>query len=304
MSKKFISLRIPKLSWKDFFTLFKQTVIEFASEKSLFHGAALSYYTIFALVPILYLSIVSFGQFLGQEKMLEIISNVLTDQVGIKDVKGIIDFLNEINFQKKNTVLQGVGILVLLISSTAILSSLKHSINEFYDIELVHETKKKLILATLIEKLLHILLLMVFGLIIILAYFAQIILLSFGDFLFQSLNEFHSIFEFLTMHILPLFTNVVIFYFVFKYISDAFVPIKYALAGSLITSILLYLGQLLIKYYITHYFFAKDTGIAGTLLILLTWVYYTSQLIFFGAKFIAVYAKNTRNPLQVKNVLK
>ena len=49
--------------------MFKQTVTEFASENSLFHGAALSYYTIFALVPILYLSIVSFGQIIGQEKM-------------------------------------------------------------------------------------------------------------------------------------------------------------------------------------------------------------------------------------------
>lgn len=304
MSKKFIFHKVRKLSWKEFFMLFKQTVIEFASEKSLFHGAALSYYTIFALVPILYLSIVSFGQFLGQEKMLEIISNVLTDQVGIKDVKGIIDFLNEINFHKKNTVLQGVGIVVLLISSTAILSSLKHSINEFYDVELVHETNKKLIFATIIDKLLHVLLLMVFGLIIILAYFAQIILLSFGDFLFQSLHEFHAIFEFLTMHLLPLLTNIIIFYFIFKYISDAIIPVKYALAGSLLTSVLLYLGQLLIKYYITHYFFAKDTGIAGTILILLTWVYYTSQLIFFGAKFIAVYAKIIGNPLRVKNSLK
>ena len=302
MSKKFLSPKIRNLTWKEVFHLFKHTCIEFASEKSLFHGAALSYYTIFALVPILYLSIVSFGQFLGQDKMLEIISNVLTDQVGIKDVKGIIDFLHEINFHKKNVVLQGVGIFVLLISSTAILSSLKHSINEFYDVELVHETNKKLILATVIDKLVHVVLLMVFGLIIILAYFVQIILLSFGDHLFHSLHEFHSIFEFLTMHILPLFTNIVIFYFIFKYISDALVPVKYALAGSLVTSILLYLGQLLIKYYITHYFFAKDTGIAGTLLILLTWVYYTSQLIFFGAKFIAVYAKIIGKPLVVKKI--
>ena len=75
---------------------------------------------------------------------------------------------------------------------------------------------------------------------------------------------------------------------------------KLAAAGALITASLLYIGQLLIKYYLTHYFFARDTGIAGTLLVLLTWVYYTSQIIFFGAKFIAVYAKISGKPIKVK----
>jgi membrane protein len=73
MSKKSISNPTKRLSWKAYRSLFKNTVVEFASENSLFHGAALSYYTIFALVPILYLSIVSFGSFIGQEKMQSII---------------------------------------------------------------------------------------------------------------------------------------------------------------------------------------------------------------------------------------
>jgi membrane protein len=72
------------------------------------------------------------------------------------------------------------------------------------------------------------------------------------------------------------------------------------MGGALVTTILLYIGQLLIKYYLLHYFFAKDAGIAGTLLILLTWVYYTSQIIFFGAKFTMLYAKMVGQPLQVK----
>jgi membrane protein len=60
------------------------------------------------------------------------------------------------------------------------------------------------------------------------------------------------------------------------------------------------LGQLLIKFYLLHYFFAKDAGIAGTILILLTWVYYTSQIIFLGAKFTAVFAKVSGSEIKVK----
>jgi membrane protein len=300
MPIKSISKKIRTLSWKEVGLLFKQTVTEFASENSLFHGAALSYYTIFALVPILYLSIVSFGQIIGQEKMLEIIADVLREQVGIKDIQGILSFLNEINFHKSNFVMQAVGIVVLLISSTAILSSLKNSINDFYDIEKVHDSKRRKLLATLTDKLLHMVLLMVFGLIIIITYFAQILLLSFGDMILNELNALHFLFDFLTQHLIPLITNFTIFFFIFKYLSDGIVNVKLAAGGALVTATLLYLGQLLIKYYLTHYFFARDTGIAGTILVLLTWVYYTSQIIFFGAKFIAVYAKISGKPIEVK----
>jgi membrane protein len=300
MPIKSISKKIRTLSWKEVGQLFKQTFSEFASENSLFHGAALSYYTIFALVPILYLSIVSFGQFIGQQKMLDIISDVLKNQVGIKDIDGILTFLGEINFHKSNPVLQVVGVVVLLISSTAILSSLKNSINDFYDIEKVHENKKKMILSVLLDKLLHAGLLMMFGLIIIITYFAQIILTSFGDTLLGSFDSIHYFFEFILAHLVPIITNFILFFFVFKYLSDGIVNSKLASGGALLTSFLLYLGQLLIKFYLTNYFFARDTGIAGTLLVLLTWVYYTSQIIFFGAKFIAVYAKITGKPIEVK----
>jgi len=196
--------------------------------------------------------------------------------------------------------LQVIGVVVLLVSSTAILSSLQHSINEFYDIELIHQSKKKMIVSTLRDRLVHILLLMLFGLVVIVTYFAQIILLSFGDKLFNSLHALHDIFAFLTQHLIPFTTNVIIFYFILKYVSDGIVLKRLALAGSIITSTLLYLGQLGIKFYLTHYFFAKDAGIAGTILILLAWVYYTSQIIFFGAKFTSEYAKILGQPIQVK----
>ena len=173
MSKKLPLEKIRKLSWGEYFRLWKQTVIEFASENSLFHGAALSYYTVFALVPIIYLSIVSFGKIIGQKTMVKIISGVLKDQVGIKDVQGIIDFLNQIDFEKSNVLLQTVGIIVLLVSATAMLASLKHSINDFFDIERVIEDKKKKIVQGLLDKLMHAGLLMVFGLIIVIIYFTQ-----------------------------------------------------------------------------------------------------------------------------------
>lgn len=300
MSKISIFKSIKNLAWQDYRRLFKNTVVQFASENSLFHGAALSYYTIFALVPILYLSIVSFGAFIGKVKMQYIISEVLTNQVGIKDVGGIMSFLNEIDFHKTNFMLQTVGVIVLLVSSTAILSSLKYSINDFYDIQRIYNSKKKLLFSTLKDRLVHVLLLMFFGTIIIITYFAQLVIISFGDKLFSELHGIRELFSLVTQHFIPFITNIIIFYFVLKYVSDGIVHKRFAFAGSIVTATLLYLGQLGIKFYLTHYFFAKDAGIAGTILILLAWVYYTSQIIFFGAKFTSEYAKICGQPIQVK----
>jgi membrane protein len=125
-------------------------------------------------------------------------------------------------------------------------------------------------------------------------------MVSFGDRLFNGVQFVHQIATFCIQNLAPLLTNFIIFYFIFRFLHDAIVPRKIAMGGALVTTLLLYLGQLLIKYYLLHYFFAKDAGIAGTLLILLTWVYYTSQIIFFGAKFTMLYAKMVGCPLQVR----
>ena len=255
---------------------------------------------LYLIIQSLHLSIVSFGKIIGQKTMVKIITGVLKDQVGIKDVGGIIDFLNQIDFEKSNVVLQTVGIFVLLISATAMLASLKQSINDFFDIERVIQNKKKKILANLLDKLIHIGLLMFFGLVIVIVYFTQTFMVSFGDRLFSGVQFVHQIATFSIQNLAPLLTNFIIFYFIFRFLHDAIVPRKIAMGGALVTTVLLYLGQLLIKYYLLHYFFAKDAGIAGTLLILLTWVYYTSQIIFFGAKFTMLYAKMVGCPLQVK----
>ena len=73
------------------------TFKEFIAERSFLHGAALAYYAIFALVPILYLSIDIFGRVVGHETMVSIIEDFLTVQIGLSDVTGILEFLGQLD---------------------------------------------------------------------------------------------------------------------------------------------------------------------------------------------------------------
>ena len=115
--------------------LFLETIKSFIAVRGMHHGAAIAYYTLFALVPLFYISLSLFGRIIGQDKMTEIITDLLHNQVGVKDVTGILEFLNTMNLEKGNTVMEVVGLVTLLITCTAILVSLKNSLNTYMGID-------------------------------------------------------------------------------------------------------------------------------------------------------------------------
>lgn len=281
--------------------LLKDSVVEFFGEEGLFHGAALAYYTVFAMIPLLYLCIVYFGKIIGQSVMLEIIEDLLRHKVGIQDVAGIMEFLKSLNFEKGNFFMEMVGIVVLLITSSAFIVCLKQSINDFFDLEIKYSTKKRMILKNLLFRLISMALVAALTVFLIIFYFTQTVVMSLSDSVFDNYEILDSIFSNVLKHGFAIFSNAVIFTMVFKYVHDGYVKWKLAIGGAVVTAVLLYIGQLLIKYYLFHYFFgAQSGGIAGTLFILLAWVYYSSQIIFFGAKFTAVYAKKVGKPIRFK----
>lgn len=289
--------KIKKLSWLKIADLVKTTFVEFFAEQSFFHGAALAYYTIFALVPIMYLTLISFGQIVGQETVLTIIDNLLKEQVGLSDSSEIMGFVQEFDFEKGSWVMNVVGIFALILSSSALFDSLRHSINEFLDIVVKIEDRRKRILHNLGTRFVTIIFLPIFGVIIMVTYFVEPIILNFGHKLFDNLNYIDVVIFFVLEHALSLVTNFLLFTMIFKYLHDGNVRWKLAFSGGLVTSILLYLGQLVIHYYLNNYFFASGMGVPGALLVLLLWMYYSSQIIFLGAKFVKVYATEVGEPV-------
>jgi membrane protein len=289
--------KVLHLEWREIPGLIKEAFLEFLAEKGLFHGAALAYYTLFAMVPLFYLCIAFFGKIIGQEVMLEIISNLLRNQIGIQDVNGIMEFLSGMDFEKGNFMLEIVSMVALLIASSAFLVALKQSINEFFDLEVNYSTKRKAFLNNVLFRLISVLFVGLITVVVIVIYFSQTILLSTSSEWFPDSAFFQTIFSGIATHGLALLLNVIIFTLVFKYVHDGYVKWKLAFGGAILTSILLYGGQLLIKYYLFNYFFAAEAGIAGSMFIILAWIYYSSQIIFFGAKFTCVYAKKVGKPI-------
>lgn len=285
-----------KLIWE----VIRKTLIDFFKELPLIHGASLAYYAILALVPLIYLSITVFGQFVGNENMQMIIEHLLKDQIGITDISGIMDFIKNVDFSVGDSSLQILGIVMVLFSSTAILSSLRKSINRFYGIDNVAVPTHKVIIRTLLFKLLSMAMIVATTVLIIVLYFAETVILSLEadylskyDYLSWAVNG-------VVLHGVPLLTNLIIFTFIFKYVHDGVVRWGIAIRGAAWTAFCLYLGQLLIKYYLMNYFFASGSGIAGTFLVVLVWVYYSSFILLLGVKFTAEYANRIGEPIKHK----
>jgi membrane protein len=274
------------------FQIIKLAFVNYIKEGAFFHGAALAYYTLFALFPILYLAISSFGKIVGRDKMVSIIQQLFYEKVGLADSDTIIEYLKVIDIDNGSWLMSLVSVLVLLYACSAFLVSLKRSLNDFFDVK--HDENDNIVLKLVRFRFLSVLLLSAFALVIILFYFFQIFVVSLIE---HSVLSYNGIINFSMLcfdHALSIISNVIIFWVILKYVNDAKVSNKLALKGAVLTALLLYGSQLAIKYYLQNYFFLGKSGIAGSLFILLAWVNYSAQIIFFGAKYTHVLQQKTK----------
>jgi membrane protein len=253
------------------------------------------------MVPLLYLCIVYIGKIIGKNVILNIIQDLLHKKIGIRDVSGIMEFLGTLNFEKTNFFMELIGFIILLVTSSAFIVCLRQSINDFFDLKINYATRKRKIVKNILFRLFSLVLVTGLTILVIVFYFTQTVIMSLSDTFLGHYDFIDSIISNTIRHGLSILSNIIIFTLVFKYVNDAVIRWKLALGGALLTSVLLYIGQLLIKYYLFNFFFgSKSGGIAGSIFILLAWVYYSSQIIFFGAKFTAVYARKIGQPIHFK----
>ncbi len=292
--------KIRSLNWKERLEVLIETFKGFFAVKGIHHGAAMAYYALFAMVPLLYLSVSVFGRVIGKDKMESVIYSVLTNQIGIKDVEGIMGFVSSLNLHKGNLIMDIVGITTLLIACSALLVSLKNSMNKYMGIEVVPISSKRAIMQELIFRTISILMLAGFTIVVIVIYFAQLFFVSFSAQWLKDLEIVSWVFTGLARHGLSILSNLIIFTIIFRFVHDGVVRWKLAFSGAVFTSLLLYFSQLAIKYYLVNFFFAADGGIAGSILVIMLWVFYSSLIIFLGAKFTAVYAAKTGHSIVYK----
>ena len=273
--------------FKRFYNLLKPAFLEFNRDNAIKLSASLSYYTIFSLAPMIIIIISLSGLFFGRAAVEGKVYGQLKGLIGSVASLQIEDIIRNIQ-QSQHTVAGAViGFIVLLIGATGVFAEIQGSINYIWNIQ---AKPKKGWLKLLINRLLS------FSLVVAISFVLMVSLLvnALLDLLSDNLKRY---FAHITVYVLYMVNLVLLlviitslFTVIFKILPDARIRWKDAITGASFTAILFLLGKVLIGVYLGNSKIGLTYGASASVVIILTWVYYSSIILYFGAEFTKVYA--------------
>ena len=266
----------------------KQVFTEFIEDNILKYSASLAYYTVFSLAPVLIVIISICGVLFGKDAIQGHIYGQIKGLVGNDAAVQIQDTIKNIHLTGHNVFATIVSVVVLLIGATGIFGEVQDSLNKIWGLRVkTRKTWWKLIL----NRLLSFSLIISIGFVMMVSLLLNAIVSAFGNFLARYFSEFSVILVQLTDSVLTFVVTTFLFSLMFKVLPDARIKWKDVLIGGLITSVFFTLGKLAIGYYLGRSNIASVYGAAGSIMIIMVWVYYSSIILYLGAEFTKVYAK-------------
>ncbi len=278
MKKKFISV----------FSYLKKVFKEFSADNILKYSASLAYYTVFSIAPLLVIISTLSGIFFGQEAVQGQVYEQLEGLVGSIAALQIQTIIKNIHLTGNNFFASIVSIIILLIGATTIFGEVQDSFNKIWGLRIkAKKTWWKLILT----RLLSFSLILCIGFIMIVSLVLNALVSGFGKFLGHYIRNFSVYFIEVTESILSLLVATFLFSLMFKWLPDAKIKWKDVLFGGLITAVFFTLGKFAIGFYLGKSNLTTLYGAAGSIIIIMVWVYYSSIILYLGAEFTKVHAK-------------
>ncbi|AKD55742.1 YihY/virulence factor BrkB family protein [Spirosoma radiotolerans] len=278
-----------KTFFSDLWIVIRDAFNGFLDDRCLKLSAALAYYTVFALAPLLVLIISVVSIFLGQEAIQGQIFSQINGLVGNEAAKQIQDMIKNVGLSGKTNTALAIGIITLVVGATSIFVEIQDSVNMIWRVKAKPKRgwlkilKDRLLSSSLVVSLGFLLLvsLIINGLVLAMSNIITRYIPSIGYLLITALNFLIS-------------TSVVtaLFGIIFKVLPDAKIAWKDVRWGALFTALLFMLGRYLIGLYIETTSTSSAYGAAGSLIVILTWIYYTAAILYFGAEFTQAYANH------------
>jgi membrane protein len=272
---------------KNTWDLIKETFHEFSEDNVMHYGASLSYYTIFALPPMIIIVITAAGTLFGKEAVSGQIYRQLEGMLGMQGALEVQNMVATASKLKPNLIAKVAGIAAIIISSTGVFLALQDTLNTIWAVK---PKPMNNILKLVRDRILS------FAMVISIAFLLLVSLIIHAA--VMAISELMArYFESLTILLLNIFNIVLpvaiitlLFALLFKFLPDAKVRWKDVWVGAFVTSVLFSLGKFIIGVYLGNSNVGSAYGAAGTVIIILTWVFYSSVLLFLGAEFTKVHA--------------
>jgi membrane protein len=278
------------MSFKKAWNITKETFAEFIEDGVLKKSAALAYYTVFSLPALLIMIIWISDIFYGRQAVEGGVYGQIAGFVGKDAALQIQETIRNARLSSGSNVAAIIGVIVLVIGATGVFTEIQDSINQVWHLK-AKPYKGKGWLRLIINRLLS------FSMVITLGFLLLVSLIINGlmDVLLSRLAErFPDLQVYVVYSFNFIFTFLItafLFAIIFKLLPDARIKWKDVRAGAITTAILFMGGRFLISYYLGHNSrMTSAYGAAGSLIVILLWVYYSSIILYFGAVFTRVYA--------------
>jgi len=267
--------------------LLKETFKGFMADNAFQFSAALSYYTIFSLAPLLIIVVSLIGMLFGADAVRGEISGQINGLVGNAAALQIQEAIKSVKLSNSNAFATIIGVIILLIGASSVFSEIQDSINYIWGIK---GKSKRGLIVFMYNRLMSFIMIGSVGFLLLIG----LILNSLIDFLNKRLaiNFPHdAIILFYVINTIIVFIIItLLFSIIFKTLPDGKLVLRDCIIGASFSAFLFMIGKFAIGFYLESYNIGSVYGAAGSIILILGWVYYSAIILYFGAEFTKVYA--------------
>jgi membrane protein len=284
--------------FSDILAVIKSSAGEFSNNNSFRHAAALSYYTIFSLPPLLLIVITVASAVYGGDAITGQVYGQLKGLVGPDSAKFLQDSIAKFTLQQRGPIATTIGVATLIFAATTFFVTLQESINDIWNLKV--KTNGIGIGAFLKQRFLSFGLILSVALLLLISFVISAVLSAFTGWLQRQIPEVGIIVIRLVDFGLSLGITTLLFALIYRFLPDAVIRWRDVGIGAFITALLFVIGKFLIAFYIAKADPGSAFGAAGSAIVLLLWVNYSSLIIFFGAEFTQEFADAFGQTVQPK----
>ncbi len=276
-----------KKTFRDIWTILKATFRGFSDNKVTKLGGSLAYSAVFSMGPMLIVVISLCGLFLGRDAVEGRVYATLTGFLGQESAASIQAIIKQAAIGGHSMLAVVVGAVVLLVGATSVFSEIQDSINDIWGVK---PKPKRGWLKMLQNRFLSFSVIVGLGFLLLVSMFFTTVLDAFSDQLHTHFPGIAIVVIYIINQVLTLVVTTVIFAVIFRVLPDADIQWRDVIAGAIVTALLFMLGKFAISVYISKTKVATSYGVAGSLVVVLLWIYYSSLILYLGAEFTKAYA--------------
>ena len=275
--------------------IFKKAFQGFGDDKVLKLSGSLAYTMVFSMGPLILIIITTSSFFFGREAIEGRVYGQLENFLGHDTAFQLQEIIKHAAISNKSTLATVIGIIFLFIGATGIFSEIQDSINTIWGVK---PKPKKGWVAFLKNRFLSFSVIVGLGFLLLVSLAISALVEAFGNHLKNMFSGISTILIYSINMLVSIGISGLIFAVIFKVLPDAEIKWKDVIIGAGATTFLFLLGKFAISFYISKSNIGSTYGTAGSLVVLLLWIYYSSVILYFGAEFTMSYAIQFGDPIK------